>query len=424
MCSGSAAGSAVRLSFCLLLLVTPSAWGQAPARLEDLLARARASAEELAVSSELAAARRELGAASARFAAGPTLGVEAGPRRTDGSTDADVAVDLDLPLLTKANGRADAFAALDRATARLPAAARLETRSRIAAAFIAAWAAEREALLRGEDVATVERWLQIARRRLDQGAEAAFEVDLIGFDREQARAARAEALAARASAWGQLAVWVEPPLGDLPEPGAGESIAEPSPPGLPPEADLAARLEASPLALAFSARRDLAAALARFELARSQSRWALRSSLAREAEESVAHFGLAYRFPLAAERPAAEQALVASVAAAEREAEQGLAELESRFASARSRFAALSASESLASEATASDATGSNASGPAPERTLAAIELRLTEGKARPSEALLMRRAVIAAELARIQRRAALLAASWELALLTAEVLP
>ncbi len=424
MCSGSAAGSAVRLSLFLLLLVPPSAWGQAPPRLEDLLARARASAEELAVSSDLAAARRELGATSTRFAAGPTLGVEAGPRRTGGSTDADVAVDLDLPLLTKANGRAEALAALDRASARLPAAARLETRSRISAAFIDAWAAEREALLRGEDVATVERWLQIARRRLDQGAEAAFEVDLIGFDREQARAARAEALAARASAWGQLAVWVEPPLGDLPEPGTGQPIAEPSPPGLPQDANLAARLEASPLALAFSARRDLAAALARFEQARSQSRWALRSSLAREAEDSVAHFGLAYRFPLAAERPAAERALAASVAAAEREAEQGLAELHSRFSSARSRFAALSASESLASEATASDATGPNARGPAPERTLAAIELRLTEGKARPSEALLMRRAVIAAELARIQRRAALLAASWELALLTAEVLP
>lgn len=409
----SAVGSTARLFLCILLLARPGK-AQAPPRLEDLLTRARASAEELAVFSELAAARRELGATSARLAAGPTLGVETGPRRTNGSTDADVAIDLDLPLLGKANGREEALAALELAGARLPVAARLETRGRIASAFVAAWAAEREAMLRGEDVATVERWLQIAKRRLEQGAEAAFEVDLVAFDLEQARAARAEALAARAAAWGQLAVWVEPPIAALPEPRIGEPIEEPSPPDLPPDADLVARFESSPLGLALAARRDLSMALARFDLGRSQSRWALRSSLAREAEESVARFGLAYRFPLAVERPSANQALAASIAAAEREAEQGLAELKSRFASARSRFLALSAFETPSPGSTE----------PSPERTLAAIELRLTEGKARPSEALLLRRAVIAAELARIQRRAAFFAASWELATLTSEVLP
>jgi outer membrane protein TolC len=409
----SAVGSTARLLLCFALLARPGR-GQVPPRLEELLARARASSEEMAVSSELAAARRELGATSARFAAGPTLGVETGPRRTNGSTDADVAIDLDLPLLGKANGRQEAFAALERAGARLPAAARLETRGRIATAFVAAWAAEREALLRGEDVATVERWLQIAKRRLDQGAEAAFEVDLVAFDLEQARAARAEAFAARAAAWGQLAVWVEPPLLALSEMENGEWLAEASAPNLPPEADLGTRFESSPLGLALAARRDLAVALARFDLDRSQSRWALRSSLAREAEESVARFGLAYRFPFAAERPAADRALAASIAAAEREADQSLAELRSRFASARSRFTALSAFENPPPDSIDRS----------PERTLAAIELRLTEGKTRPSEALVQRRAVIAAELARIQRRAALLAASWELATLTAEVLP
>ena len=413
MCSGSAAGLAVRLSCCVLLLAARSAQSQEPARLEDLLARARPSAEELAVASELAAARRELGATSARFAEGPTLGVEAGPRRSDGSTDADLSVELDLPLLAKANGRGEVLAALERAESSLPAAARAETRGRIAAAYISAWAAEREALLRGEDVRTVERWLQIARRRLDQGAEAAFEIDLIGFDREQARAARAEALAARAAAWAQLAVWVEPPLVPLPNPESGEPLAEPSPPDLPPDGDFAPRLEAAPLALALGARRDLSVSLARFEQARAQSRWALRSSVAREAEESVARFGLAYRFPLAAERPVAEQALRSAVAAADRESEQGRAELRGRFVAARSRYAALAA-----------DLPPSGETAPSPERALAAIELRLAEGKARPSEALLMRRAVIAAELARIQRRAAWLAASWELDVLIGEVKP
>ncbi|HEV7672883.1 MAG TPA: TolC family protein [Thermoanaerobaculia bacterium] len=412
MCSGSAVGSAVRFLFCIVFLAL-CAHGQAPPQLEDLLARARPSAEELAVSSELAAARRELGATSARFAAGPTVGVETGPRRTNDATDADIAIDLDLPLLRKANGREEALAALERASARLPAAARIETRGRIAAAFVGAWAAEREALLRGEDVATVERWLQIAKRRLEQGAEAVFEIDLIAFDLEQARVARAEAVAARAASWAEVAVWVEPPLAALSQAGE-DSIAEPSLPDLPPDAHLAGRFESSPLASALAARRDLNMALARFDQARSQSRWALRSSLAREAEESVARFGLAYRFPLAAERPAADQALAASIAAAEREADQRLAELGSRFASARSRFLALSAFDPPARDSIE----------PSPERTLAAIELRLTEGKARPSEALLMRRAVIAAELARIQRRAALLAASWEIAVLTAEVLP
>ncbi len=406
----SAVGSTACFLLCTLVLAR-SADGQVPPRLEDLLARAKPSAEELAASSELAAARRELGGTSARFAAGPTLGIETGPRRTNGSTDADVAIDLDLPLLGKGNGREEALAALERAGVRLPVAARIETRGRITAAFVAAWAAEREVLLRGEDVSTVERWLQIAKHRLDQGAEAAFEVDLVAFDLEQARAARAEALAARAVAWGQLAVWVEPPLQDLPAAGNGEGIAEPAPPDLPADVDLIARFESSPLGLAFAARRDLAVALARFDLGRSQSRWVLRSSLAREAEESVARFGLAYRFPLAAERPTADQALTAAIAAAEREAGQRLAELGVRFAAARARYLALHPSASSPTD-------------PSPERTLAAIELRLTEGKSRSSEALLLRRSVLAAELARIQRRASLLSAAWELAALTAEVLP
>ncbi len=416
MGSGFSVGSAVRLLIFLAFLAR-SADGQAAQalpRLDELLARATASAEEVAVSSELAAARRELGSTSARLAGGPTLGVETGPRRTNGSTDADLAINLDLPLLGRVSGREEALSALERASARFPAAARLETRGKIAAAFVAAWAAEREALLRDKDVATVERWLQIARRRLEQGAEAAFEVDLIAFDREQARAERAEALVGRAAAWGQLAVWVDPPLGLLPELGSGQPIPEPPLPDVPPEEDLDARFESSPLGLALGARRDLSAALARFDRARSQARWALRSSVAREAEESVAHFGLAYRFPLGSERLAADQALAASIAAAEREAEQRLAELRSRFGAARARFSALSAFA----------VPSADSIDPSPERTLAAIELRLTEGKARPAEALLMRRAVIAAELARIQRRAALLAASWELAVLTAEVLP
>ncbi len=426
MCSRSAAGSAVLLFICSLNFARPALGSPASVRLDDLLARARPSAEEFATAAELAAARRELGATSARWAAGPTLGVEAGPRATNGSTDADLALDLDLPLLGRANGRQEVLAALKTASLRLPAAARLETRGRISAAFIATWAAEREALLRADDVATVERWLGIARRRLAEGAEAAFEVDLIAFDLEQARAERDEALVDRAAGWAEVAVWVEPPLAALPdvpdvpeapeapEIGEGEPLCEPSPPDLGKGSDLDQRFAVSPVALALAARRDLAVALARFEAARSQSRWALRSSLAREADESVARFGLAYRVPLAAERPAADQALAASVAAAEREAEQRLAELRSRFVSARSRFAALSAFA----------APSPDSADPSPERTLAAIELRLTEGKARPAEALLIRRAVIAAELARIQRRAALLAASWELAHLTTEVLP
>ncbi len=429
MCSRSAAGSAVLLFICSLNFARPALGSPASVRLDDLLARARPSAEEFATAAELGAARRELAATSAQWAAGPTLGVEAGPRATNGSTDADLALDLDLPLLGRANGRQEALAALKTASLRLPAAARLETRGRIAAAFIATWAAEREALLRADDVATVERWLGIARRRLAEGAEAAFEVDLIAFDLEQARAERAEALVDRAAGWAEVAVWVEPPLAALPalpdvpdvpeapeapEIGEGEPLGEPSPPDLGKGSDLDQRFAVGPVALALAARRDLAVALARFEAARSQSRWALRSSLAREADESVARFGLAYRFPLAAERPAADQALAASVAAAEREAEQRLAELRSRFVSARSRFAALSAFA----------APSPDSADPSPERTLAAIELRLTEGKARPAEALLIRRAVIAAELARIQRRAALLAASWELAHLTTEVLP
>ncbi len=417
MFSRFAAHRAVRLSLYLFLSLVsfaPRAFAQGQPRLEDLLARARPSAEELALSSELDAARREFAATSRRLAGGATLGAETGPRRTGSSTEADLAIDLDLPLLAKANGREGALSALERAAALLPAAARWETRGRIAAAYVAAWSAERQALLRDQDVAIVERWLGIARRRLEQGAEAAFEVDLIAFDLEQARGARAEALVARSSAWAELAVWVEPPLLPLPEPEVGAPLDEPIPPDLVPKDELPARVLSGSLAEGIAARRELAVALAQFDDGRARSRWAIRSSLAREAEERVARFGLAYRLPLAAERPVADRALESAIASADREAEQRTSELQSRLAAARSRLTALGASEV--------PLTGEEAL--SPERTLAAIELRLVEGKSHASEALLMRRAVIAAQIARIERRAARIAASWELSILTTEVLP
>lgn len=388
---------------------------------EEVLARARASAEELAVMAELAAAQREIGATSPRFASGPVLSAAAGPRRGSGSIDPDVAVDLDLPLLPRTNGRTEAMLALEGAQKVLPQAARLETRSRIVSAWISLWRADQETRLRAQDVATVERWLSLLRRRFEQGAEALFEVDLIELELEQARATAREVEASKTAALSELALWMDPPpeeFGDLansepPAPFAAVSMA------LAPSRPANTAISLGLLSTAVEARRDLKVALARFERARSQSRWALRSGLAREADESVAHVGLSYRFPLAKEKAAVAQAFDAEVAALEREARERQAALAARFELARERWlAGMAGTVGTVLQTSARPNDSYN------ERTLAALELRLAEGKARPSETLLLRRSVLAAEVARLDRRALHLAAAWEIAILTTEELP
>jgi hypothetical protein len=269
--------------------------------------------------------------------------------------------------------------------------------------------------LRRDELATLERLSGVVRRRVEAGAEPPYETTLAEAEHGATAVAVAEAEGERAHAWAELAALAEvpastaPPAGPpeagpvLASPGEGSEGTAPSDP-----AALRERLDSGALASAARARAVSAEALARLSAARDDSRWSLASALAREADESVARIGVAYRFARSGERAAITRTTETAAAAARREAEIAIAGLAARL------YAALALDRAIA----ASPA-------PAPvEPALTALELRLTEGKSPPSEVLLLRRQLLAAREAALDRELARLSAVNEIRLLTTEVKP
>jgi outer membrane protein TolC len=373
--------------------------GPSPLSLDSCLARSRPGAEELETEAQLADVRRALAETSSRLAEDPTVAASAGPRRNGSSTAADVQIDLDVPLLSAAGPRRDLGTALRDAEILLPRAALVERRRVLARAYVDAWLAESRLDVRRRDVRTVERWREVASRRVSAGAEAGFELDLVDLELEQAAGALAQAESEHRRAWAELASLVEGAAMEEPE-----TLTEP-PAFTAPSVTLPAD---SVLVRAIDARRALELSLVRLELARSQSRFALRSSLAREGEEEVALVGLAYRWPRQGVRAAGSAVAERRIASFDRQAELERAALRTRHLAAVSAVRAGSGNESPVDTA----------------HPLMAIERRLEEGKVHPSEGLTQKRLLLAAEQARLERRAAWLLAGIDLQALAAEVEP
>ncbi len=368
--------------------------GLAPVALAELAAARRPHPAELEAETRLAAARRELARSSGPVLGGPQLSVAAGPRRFEGGeTRSDVVVGLELPIFAARPEQRALAAALAAAEPLLRAAASLEAELALAAAYSEAWRLDALAALRGEDLAIVERWLATAQRRVEEGADPAYEATLIAGERDRAalelERTRAGVATAREalSALAPLpagALRLEPPPGPRPcPPGAGSSVLE-----------TAAR-----------ARADLAIAEAGLAARAEAARWALASDLAREGDEEVARLGLAYRFAPRGEQAALDAQRAAAAAAGQRAAELDLAQLAARREAARSRLAP-SARFSSDDELAAG---------------VAALEARLAEGRSRPSEVLPLRRQLLAAREAAIDARAERAVAAAELAALCPE---
>ena len=128
------------------------------------------------------------------------------------------------------------------------------------------------------------------------------------------------------------------------------------------------------------------------EHARGQSRWSLRSELAREGDEEVGRIGFGYRFPRSGERSAAAASIEARLAAIARAAEIDRSALASRFAAARAIV----------------EGAGTDPATESVSKSRVALQALVSEGKARPSEVLPLRRQLLAAEAAEVERRAAL----------------
>jgi len=390
---------------------------------DDVAASARPGAAELRAAAELSAVESLLAATRGRLREAPTLGLAAGPRRADGDETIDYGAELELAPLAGRDDR-DALAALAAEARRvLPAAALAESLLDLRLAYADAWAAERREALRREDFETVERWRAVAEARARAGADPPYEADLVTLEAGQARFAWIVARSERTAAWGALRALAElpaepAPLADPPWAASPDEAASPpagdrrpgdegAAPGLGAEPPLG-----SALRRAAAVRAALGAGAAALDAAVERSRWTLRSGLEREGEERAARLGVGLRIPRPGETAAARAAVAAEAAAGRREAEVAAGRLAARFAAARALWDGLAA------------APAEPALEPALAAPLVAVERRLAEGASRATEALAVRRQILAAREAALERRAARARAAAELLALTTEVTP
>lgn len=311
---------------------------------------------------------------------GPTLSVEAGPRRAEGMTTGDLAAGFELPIRLDGGPARLAATALDGATA-LEAAARLEARARLRAAYAEAWLAGERARLLDEQARLGEEWLRLTRRRIEAGAAAPFEAALVEGDLLRTHAERNRAREGLAAAWAALRARADLPAAAVPlAPPVAAHIARDDARDAFARGLLARGLEARAALLRSSL--DLERSLAR-------ERWSLAASFAREGEERVVRAGLAYRLPLGGETAARHAALAAAREAQAASTRVARAALEARLESALARAEGFEEP-------------------PDPSRFAEAIEavvLRLAEGKEPPSSAILLRRQLVDATLLALERR-------------------
>lgn len=392
----------------LLALTAPLAAASPPSlSLADLLARSRVSPEEAAAESTLAAAERHLAASSDRLPETWSLGVSAGPRWTDDSTRGDLSLEIEVPLWRGREPRSEVRTALSELAKIWRAEARVKRDGRIVAAYLAAYGAEQRIVLRREELATLERLLAVARRRVEAGADPPYEATLVEAELASASLALAQAEGEHSRSWAELAIWVDLPAEPVP-------LAAPAE-GLPPflsfseqVGDPRTAFAASALARGPSARAALAAAVATLESARDQARFSLKGAVALEGEERVARVGAAYRVPRGGELEAIRRQAETAAAAARRDAELEVAHWAARLEATLGQRSALERAPPVVGT----------------EIALAALELRLTTGKAQPSEVLLLRRQLLTARQSALDFELARAAVATELALLTQEVQP
>ena len=387
--------------FAVLLAIEASSPALAQLTFADALSRRRPHREEVDLERFLAEAQRAAVGGRMRAAEGPTTSVAAGPRDVDDGREADVALEVVLPLLAARGERQALAEMLPEAAAAMRASARALAEAELAGAFVAAWLAQVVVELREQDVAAAETWFAASTRRAEAGADPPFEPTLVAGERDRALVELIEARREVEIAWGALLALADGPprpapidLADLP--GVEQRAGTPAP-------AIAANVRA-----AIEARQRVAIALARVSAAGASSRWGLAGAVAREGDERLAHVGVAYRLPLRGERSAiaAEQAVAETHAS--RDAELRVAAIEAQLAAAAS---------TLASAAPLLDAAEL-------DRAQAALVVRVEEGKERPSEVLPLRRQLLEARVAALRARAARITAAAQLHFLGGEAEP
>ncbi len=364
---------------CLLAV---QAVAQAPLTLGNLQAKARPAPETWRAEALLAERQRQSQESRGFLREGPTLSVSAGPRRSPGAPGTtDRGFEVDLPLFLSPRVRAELDRSLGQAHPLMQEAARREGALRLRTAYLDAWLAARLLALRETDLATVTHWLKAAQARFEAGADPAYQVALVEGEYLKVQQELDEARSQVARSWGRLLALAELPPAPVP-------LADPGPVPLIPTENLLERLQAGPLRGALLAQIDLEERGLRLKEAQELSRWSLRGSHAQEGDENVTRLGFAVRLPRPGEGSAVHHSTEAQLRALQGEARQALAELDARAQGAALRF----------TQAVPSARTPDFA------QAIAAVGLRLQEGRERPSEALPLRRQLLEAQMASLQR--------------------
>ncbi len=384
---------------CLLAV---QAVAQAPLTFEHIQAKARPTPETWRTDALLAERQRQSQESRGFLREGPTLSISAGPRRIPGAPGGtDRGFEVDLPLFLSPKVRAELDRSLGQAHPLLQESARREGALRLRAAYLDAWLALRLLALRESDLATVTQWFEAAQARFEAGADPAYQVTLVEGELLKLQQELDEARDRVAQNWGVLLALAELPPAPVP-------LADPGPVPVIPADRLLERLEAGPLRQALMAQIDLEERSLRLKEALELSRWSLRGSHAQEGDEKVTRFGLAVRLPRPGEASAVRRSTETRLRALQGEARQAMAELDARAQSAAVRLSR----------------TDHPSRTPDFAQALAAVGLRLREGRERPSEVLPLRRQLLEAQMASLQRLHAQHLLAAELQTLLPEVHP
>jgi len=359
---------------CLLAL---QAVAQTPLSYQDIQAKARSTPEQWRAEAQLAERQSQLQESRAFMREGPTVSFSAGPRRSPGSPGStDRGLEVDLPLFLSSRIRKELESSLGNAHPLVMEAANREAGLRLRKAYLDAWLASRQLNLREMDLALVETWLKASQARLEAGADPAFQVALVEGERLKAFQDLDEARSQAAQTWGALSS-----LADIPPDST--SLADPGSIPALPGGNLALRLKEGPIRKALMAHAELEERSLHLQESMAQSRWSLRGSFAKEGEEKVTRIGVAVRLPRPGEQGAAQRRTDTQIRALRGETRRALAELDARALGAATRL------QQAAATPTVPDFT----------QAIAAVGLRLQEGRERPSEALPIRRQLMEAQL-------------------------
>jgi hypothetical protein len=373
-----------RLVLLVSLAFVPSlsSADSAALRFADIVERAAADPEVLARATGLARLQGEL-AATGRFTReGPTLEAELGPRRMDdGVRKLEALARVEVPIFSGTHARDQADSQLRSALPDILAADAVESRLRLRDAYLNAWFEQERLAVMENQLEASEQVLASVRKRVEEGAEAPYEAALVEGEVLRARSESDGARAGLGDAWTALRS-----LADLPaEP---QVLASPGMPDLNIPGDADYRFAAGSLRRAAGHRESFEAAFLELEQARRRSRWSVAATVAKEADESFATVGAAYRFPRRGESAAVDRERAAIVAAIDRGAEVETARLTTRFETTierLKRFGAITPPDAF-------------------DDALRAVALRMELGKDRPSVALPVRRQLLEARWAALQR--------------------